>query len=142
MREAIGSSLLLSIVVVFIGLIILFFVGILSYSKAYKAKNRIVEIIEKYETYNSLAISEIDDSLSNMGYQLGACKDEDKKDGENSNINSSGYKYCIYKIEDSDGSYYYKVKTYVQFYFPIIGELFNPPVQSETKILKKNFNYE
>lgn len=141
MREAIGNSLLLSIVVVFVSLIILFFVGILSYSKAYKAKNRIVSVIEKHETFNEAAKDEISSSLKDMGYQLGECKDENGK-------SNSGYKYCVYEIcneiDDTGsctGTYYYKVATYVQFYFPIIGELFNPPVYSETKILGKNYNY-
>ncbi len=143
MREAIGSSLLLSVVVVFVGLIILFFVNILSYSKAYKAKNRIIEIIEKYETYSesnseSSELNEIKQSLQDMGYQTGECKNEDSKD----NIANSGYKYCVYRIDEEGGTYYYKVKTYVQFYFPIIGELFNPPVQSETKILGKSYDYD
>ena len=45
MRESLGGSMLLNLVVIFTGLIIIFFVGILSYSKAYRVKNRIVEII-------------------------------------------------------------------------------------------------
>lgn len=143
MREAIGSSLLLSIVVVFVSLIILFFVGILSYSKAYKAKNRIIDVIEKYDGYENqydengknIVEDEIISSLSEMGYQVGNC--------ENSgNINKSGYKYCVYRIDtEKDGHYYYKVTTYVQFYFPIINELFKPAVTSETKILGENYNY-
>ncbi len=141
MREAIGNSLLLSIVVFFVGLIIVFFVGILSYSKAYKVKNRIVEIIEKYETYegNIEVENEIISSLSEMGYQLGSCKDPDAYNG---NVNNSGYKYCIYRIDtEKEGQYYYKVTTYVQFYFPIVGEWINPPVTSETKIFGKTYRY-
>ena len=139
MREAIGSSLLLNIVIVFVSLIILFFVGILSYSKAYKAKNRIIDVIEKYGEYKEEAVvtdasDEIISSLNEMGYQLGNCKNA------KGNLNNTGYKYCIYRIEANEG-YYYKITTYVQFYFPIIGELFNPPVSGETKILGKNYNY-
>ena len=54
MRESLGGSMLLNLVVIFTGLIIIFFVGILSYSKAYRVKNRIVEIIEKYGTYEKI----------------------------------------------------------------------------------------
>ena len=39
--------MLLNLVVIFSGLVIVFFIGILSYSKAYRVKNRIVELIEK-----------------------------------------------------------------------------------------------
>lgn len=139
MREAIGSSLLLNIVVVFVSLIILFFVGILSYTKAYKAKNRIIDVIEKYGTYSEVpetqdAGDEIVSSLSEMGYQLGNCKNT------SGNLNNTGYKYCVHRVDASEG-YYYKVTTYIQFYFPIIGDLFNPPVSGETKILGKSYNY-
>ena len=61
-------------------------------------------------------------------------------EGVANNQNSTGYRYCIYRVESSEG-YYYKVTAYVQFYFPIIGEIFAPPVYGETKILGKNYNY-
>ena len=141
MREAIGSSLLLSVVVIFVSLIILFFVSILSYSKAYKVKNKIIDVIEKNKTYNASAEEEIKSTLGELGYQLGNCTNED------GNLNKSGYKYCVYKVcegkddEECDNGYYYKITSYVQFYFPIIGELFSPPVSGETIILGKQYNY-
>lgn len=143
MREAIGSSLLLSIVVVFVSLIILFFVSVLSYTKAYKVKNKIIDVIERYETYNTTVETEIKSTLSEMGYQLGDCK------SNQNDLNESGYKYCVYKVCEGttnrkgkcEGAYYYKVTTYIQFYFPIIGELYNPPVYGETRILGKDYNY-
>jgi len=51
MRESIGGSLLLNIVIIFAGLVIIFFAGILSYSKAYRVKNRTIELLEKYEEF-------------------------------------------------------------------------------------------
>jgi len=111
-------------------------VSILAYSKAYRAKNRIIDVIEKYGEYNDYAQNEIMDSLKEMGYQLGNCEHT------SSVTNTSGYKYCIEerKAQDVDG-YYYKVTTYVQFYFPVIEQMFQPPVTSETKILGKEYDY-
>ena len=40
MRDAVGGSLLLNVVVIFVSVIILFFAGIMAYSKAYKAKKK------------------------------------------------------------------------------------------------------
>lgn len=139
MREAIGSSLLLNIVVVFVSLIILFFVGILSYSKAYKAKNRIIDVIEKYETYSEDPVKqdagdEIVSSLKEMGYQLGNCRNTAQ------NENNTGYKYCVHRVDANEG-HYYKVTTYVEFNFPIINNLISIPVTGETKILGKNYEY-
>ena len=137
MRGALGNSLLLFIIIFCVSLIVLLFLGILSYSKAYKAKNRIIEIIEKYEDYNINAEEEVIFSLGTMGYQLGSCKDKEK------NKNTSDYKYCIYEQSTENGGNYYKVVTYVQFYFPVINELVdNISVHGETKILGKSYNYE
>ena len=137
MRGALGNSLLLSIILTFVGAIVIFFVSILSYSKAYKAKNRIIEVIEKYETYDQNVKEEVNVSLAEMGYQLGECQFSSLADG-------NGYKYCVeYKEASAEGGgYYYKVSTYVQFYFPIIGEIITPKVTSETKILGRNYDFE
>ena len=82
MRESLGGSMLLNLVVIFTGLIIIFFVGILSYSKAYRVKNRIVEIIEKYGTYEKIDSStntnivtdELNNDLKAAGYETSLSK--------------------------------------------------------------------
>lgn len=139
MRESIGNALLLNLVIVFISLVMLFFVGILSYSKAYRVKNRIVEIIEKYEGYesNEDALSEIEVDLKTMGYFTTF---NDKCSSEN--LNQTTYKYCVYRREGNGPSYYYEIVTYVHFGFPIIGDYITIPVKGETKILGKNYSYE
>ena len=143
MREATGSSMLLYIVVFFVGIIILFFAGIMAYSKAYKAKNRIIEVIEEYGTYTrgtgSTAENTVKSSLKSMGYQTGDCSGTTQK-GYTSVQNSSGYKYCVYN-KNANGGTQYKVITYVHFDFPIIGSAINIPVSGETKILGKSYDY-
>ena len=47
MKEAIGNAALFYIIITFVVIMIMFFVGSLSYSKAFKVKNKIVEEIEK-----------------------------------------------------------------------------------------------
>ncbi len=137
MRGALGNSLLLSIIITFVGAIVIFFVSILSYSKAFRAKNRIIEVIEKYGVYDSYDQNikdEIGVSLAEMGYQLGECDHESLSSG-------NGYKYCVDEITATNGKYY-KVSTYVQFNFPIIGEIIKPKVTSETKILNVDYNFD
>lgn len=140
MREAIGGSLLLNLILVFTGLVILFFVGILAYSKAYRVKNRIIEIIERYETYegNIRVETEINTDLKDVGYRAtygNRCSRD--------NLNNTNYSYCVYKKESTDtsGAYYYEVVTYVQFDFPIIGSNITIPVKGETKILGISYDY-
>lgn len=159
MREALGSSLLLNIVVFFVGIVIIFFIGTLSYSKAYRVKNRIIEIIEKYGIYEDGAKSEINQTLANAGYNISAndlCSSsrvqrhlidevglEFDSDSVISNLNDQSFNYCVFEATNktSNGRYYIIV-TFVHFEFPLIGDIINIPVYGETKILGKSYNYE
>lgn len=138
MRGAIGNASLLWIIIFILSALVVFFVSVLAYSKAYRVKNRIVEVIEKYGVYNDNAESEITPFLSEAGYQIGQCP----KSGSE---NTTSFKYCVEKVnqtDDLDGPYTYKVTTYVQFYFPIINEIFSPAVTSETRTLGISYDYE
>ena len=46
MKEALGISQLYTFVIVFVSIIMLLLIGSLSYSKAFKIKTRILEIVE------------------------------------------------------------------------------------------------
>ncbi len=160
MRESIGSALLLNIVLVFSAIIILVFIGIISYSKAYRVKNRIIDIIEKYGEYNSAASHEVTESLSEAGYTVSTkdfCNSNKVKkhlreigiySPKNVNDNTRGYNYCVFEVEGrtnsitgSDESKYYVVVTFVHFNFPIIGDIINMPIYGETKIMGKDYSY-
>ena len=49
MKEAIGNSAIFTIAIVLISLVIAVFLSSLNYSKAFKIKTHIVDIIENYE---------------------------------------------------------------------------------------------
>ena len=66
MKDAVGGSLLLNIVVIFTSIVILFFAGIMAYSKAYKIKNRIIEVIERYETYDDTVEPKLEEDLRKL----------------------------------------------------------------------------
>ena len=147
MKDAVGSSLLLNIVVIFTAVIILLFSGIISYSKAYKIKNRIVEIIERYEKYDNTTISAIEDELKKVGYTI-ATKDQiDAKCTKPNNLTGakkSGYLYCVYEkdnVSSTKNGKAYEVVTFVRFDFPVIGQMLEFPVQGETKVLGKVYDY-
>lgn len=161
MREAVGGSLLLNLVVIFAGIVIIFFVGILSYSKAYRVKNRIVEIIEKYGTYvkldqnsNNLVTEELNPDLNAAGYNVSNPTKCDsirtrlvnEKYGESlsQNLNTNyGYNYCVFEVQKSvnDTGKYYVVVTFIHFDVPLIGDVLTFPVYGETQLLGKTYNY-
>ena len=161
MRESLGGSMLLNLVIIFAGLVIIFFVSILSYSKAYRVKNRIIEIIEKYGTYEkidangiNIITKELNADLSAAGYETSLPKKcnairnrlVDEKYGEtlSSNLNkTNGYDYCVFEMKNSENSTgkYYVVVAFIRFEVPIIGDLLTFPVYGETKILGKTYDY-
>lgn len=161
MRESLGGSLLLNLVIVFAGLVIIFFISILSYSKAYRVKNRIVEIIEKYGAYEKIdangknAITEeLNPDLSAAGYETSIPRkcdtirtrlvNEKYTGALSSNLNKTyGYDYCVFEMKSSTNSTgkYYVVVTFIHFEIPILGDFLTFPVYGETKILGKTYDY-
>lgn len=145
MRQAVGSAFILNLVIIFITLMMLVFVGSISYSKAYKTKNRIINIIEDNKGYNESSISEIETFMADTGYQISLTSDCTKVAPNNesslvyptSSI-KSGYRYCIFENRASnDNGVYYTVVTFMKFDFPVIGNYIEFPVKGETKILSK-----
>lgn len=149
MNSAIGNSGLLYIVIFIIGVVMVFVVGAVSYSKAYRVKNRIIQVIEDNEMFDqSLA----NNQLGIIGYRTvssNECSNLNVNGEEYENLNTSTYKYCVYQIclkekKDSggcNGEYYYKVITYTHINLPVVGTLIESPVYGETKILGKKYNY-
>lgn len=136
MKESIANAYILNIVIVFVVIFIFFFASSLTYSKAFKVKNRIVDIIEKYEAYDSKAIAEISASLGEMGYRVNTSNREcPVRNGKTSmTMTYNSYRYCVYEYTTSKGTYY-GVAAYMYFDLPIIGESLEFPVYGETKIL-------
>lgn len=117
MRESIGGALLLNIVIVIVGIISAFLIGSIAYSKAFKAKNRVIAVIDEYngvcdfDNYNDECANKINDELKDMGYSSNISA-ECKKGVYNSYINDStgvkdisakylgdnGLKYCVYEF--------------------------------------------
>ena len=144
MREAIGGTWIFSIVIVFIVLFTSFLAISVNYSKAFKVKNGIINIIEKKEGVSDSTVAEISDYLNSVGYLVySSCPDyvssqssEGAHGFEASNTNSRKFKYCIAKTEDTNGNIkktYYKVTVFFRVDLPIMGEIFTFPVTGETK---------
>lgn len=68
MKESISYSFLLNIVIVFIFVCFAIVMGVLSYYRAFRANEAIIESIEKYEGYNCASKAEIERKLGGIGY--------------------------------------------------------------------------
>ena len=70
MNQAVGNTAIVNVVVVFVIIISGLFVGSLSYSKAYKVKNIIINAIEEHEGFDEETKAEIEETLTEMGYRI------------------------------------------------------------------------
>ena len=153
MREAIGNTFIVNLLMLFIGVMSALLVGSVSYSKAFKVKNRIIYTIEKYggwdvytSTGTNVVQSEIEANLQQIGYPLvvaspfvGGCR---QKDGativygghSNGGASHNTYHYCVYEYENDKG-YYYGVTAFMHFGIPLIGNYLEFPVNGKTKTL-------
>lgn len=165
MREAIGSSLLLNIAIVFIGIISMILVSSIAYSKAYKAKNQIISVIENYNGVCNFmngdsCFDEIESKLTDMGYSSNISQGCPTKYGTPlyGNLAGSvspldGHVYCVYKYticdpdtnlpgscpDNSTEKTYYKVVTFMHFDIPLIGQILEFPVSGETQSFYNRF---
>lgn len=145
MREAIGGTWLLTIVLVFIVLFSSFLALSINYSKAFKVKNGIVNIIEKKEGLSEASQTEIEKYLSTVGYLVySKCPKNLTEQGDGTLVSgfipytadASQYRYCVAKTEDDSGNIkksYYKVTVFFRVDLPILGDIFTFPISGETK---------
>ena len=171
MKESIGYTVTLNIIIVFITIVVAFLCAALIYFKSNKVSNIITTAIEKYEGYNTSTINEIKKNLSSIGYGSKSIESDCLKknpiyDGiakttvcyllPHNYTNAQGQLgYCVYACYEEDawknnqkvegyynGDYYfYKVRTNMMVNIPIINDFVNVPIYSNTNRLY-NFSKE
>ena len=135
MKESIGSTASLNIVLTFIAIVFAFLAASLSYYKAFKINNIVKNSIEKFEGYNELAISEINNRLTSLGYQRinVNCDKNEKFGGQEYELKESGNGLCIYFYNDSSTkSYKYGVVSYMSINMPFVGQFLKIPIKTTT----------
>ena len=154
MREAIGSTWLTGIVITFIVLFSGFLSYSISYTKAFRVKNEILNIIEKNEGFgtssndlNNISSSSLEEDnsteaqafrfIKSIGYNYdkfeninNLCKEGEKQKG--------GYCLVKYCPNEENDRVYYKVTTYISLSLPIIDIGINIPITGETKSLSND----
>ena len=126
MKESIGLTFTINIMIVFILVAMVFVTGILSYTKAFKAASLIVKSLERFEGYNELAYDQININLSALSYMRGDSSKcpltRNATIGEGKLVtvnNEEKFNYCVYFF-DNDGDekhYSYGVVTYITIDF-------------------------
>lgn len=120
MRESIGATFLIKIMVVFIVLYNSLLAIAVNYAMVFRVKNRIIDLLEQYEGCRG-AQPYIEDYIANVGYYKAGTSIKNP--------------YDISPVIVSGRGTYYRVFTYITFYFPVVKDLLHFNVAGETKIL-------
>ena len=133
MKESIGSAFLYNIIIVFIVLVFAVLSATLMYYKAFKVNTRIINSIEKFEGYNDLAISEINNTLTTVGYMA---KDNHQcpatKNGGTLQVENQKFRYCVYYFDENNRRYSYGVITYITLDIPIVNMFLQIPIYTKS----------
>lgn len=160
MRQSIGTTWILGLVVVFILIFASYLALTISYQRTFKLKNEVLSIIERQEgltdrvgywnsnteTYKVGALQLINNYLSASGYHSkGKCPngwkgattlDSDATGTSLEDSRGGRYYYCIKKYSSGNVAYpnmsFYKVKLFYKFDLPVIGDIITFDVDGET----------
>ncbi len=136
MKESINNAFLFNLVLIFFAIMLAILIGSLSYSKAYRVKNRLIGILEKHKVYDYNAKQEIESNLKDIGYKSnprGGSKCP-ARSGTLLQPHTTNYRYCIYENDEAKG-YSYTVVVFMYFEIPIIGGFLEFPVSGDTKVI-------
>lgn len=157
MKQSIGTTWILGLVVVFILIFASYLALTISYQRTFKLKNEVLSIIERQEgltdsvgnwsTNSSVgALQLVNNYLSTSGYHSkGKCPegwkgattlDRDTTSNSLEDSNGGRYYYCVRKYNSGNDTYpsmsYYKVKLFYKFDLPVIGDIVTFDVDGET----------
>lgn len=126
MSGTVGHTFLYNLIILFIIIVFCVLAGTLSYYKAFKINNRIVDSIEKYEGYNAGSISEINYVLGTLGYSIATPNCPETFKGMKRVDYNHSYDYCVYISDMSPragSEYQYGVLTFMRLDLPIVNQL-------------------
>ena len=157
MRDALGGTVVLVIIVVFIVIVSGYMAFNVNYTKAFRIKNKVVDSFNKYGDSCTTQGSKCDDEISEYAKSIGynpiglTCDGRKLNDSDLHNLNTSGsrlYCYTEHLKEGStdsdivkDGTYhYYTIVTKIDINIPIIENSLGLrflTIKGDTKTFKK-----
>ena len=115
MREAIGGSFMLKLMMVFLVLYVIFLAMALNYAKAFLAKNAIINYIELNEGNKFYVSNMISNYLDRIGYKA-STEFYANSHSDDPNVECFDEGYCLEKVTD-EGRAKLKVITFINFNF-------------------------
>lgn len=138
MKESIGSTFTYNLIILFIAIVFAILGATLLYYKAYKVNTRIINSIEKFEGYNSLANAEINSTLTSLGYMTEVGKScPAEKNGGTLVEQDTDFRYCVYYFQDDEKHYSYGVMTYITIDIPVVNTFLQIPIYTKSNLIYK-----
>ena len=146
MRDSVGGTFMIYVLLIFLAVYITFVAVAYNYARAFRVKNKVIDIIEQNEgiaDYNNTGsvMGDITTYLNQVSYKVNGI--------DSSTDACSGYDYineergyCITRIattSDLEGitASYYKVVTFVHLEIPFLNLGFTIPVKGETRRIER-----
>lgn len=147
MRQAIGSTWLMQLVIIFMLIFVAFLALSINYTKAFKTKNELVNMIEEREGIGSGeetgALMLINNYLNYNNYsKKGRCETDEYgvRDLNSATLEAvedgNKYYYCVKKISSSTDTLpdraRYQIRIFFNFSLPVLGDIFTFSVEGTT----------
>ena len=154
MRDSVGGTFMIYVLRIFLAVDIVFVAVAFNYARAFRVKNKVIDIIEQnegirewddgtegkdYSKITSGIFGQIDDYLESISYRVNGITEDNNCPGADY-VSERGI--CISKIEQDssvDGlkSSYYKVRTFAYIEFPFWNLHFEIPINGETRKIER-----
>lgn len=145
MKEGIGGTFMIYVMLVFLAVYITFLAVAFNYARAFRVKNKVIDIIEQNEgideaDYNNTSgvLGQINSYLGQVQYNVNGIDDNKCPVSEYKYIDTRGY--CIGEYDSTVGgvtSKYYKVVTFIRLEIPFMNIGFTIPVKGETRKIER-----
>lgn len=114
MREAIGGTMLMYMVLFFLIIYIFFMAVVINYGRVFRAKNTLVSYIEDNEGFKEGDLPEFLKKANDVGYTSGAID------------------VCYSQPNPSTDTKYFSVRLYITFQLPLVNNAIKIPITGET----------
>ena len=145
MKEAVGQTISLEVILVFMIFLNAFLAFSVNYTKAFRVKNKVINAIEQYEGITPSTKTAIDNYIKTVGYSVttksgekdwrNGVKVEAKCVGPVGGTTSSNS--CKNPVKGTKYKVYYSVTTVISFNVPIIGPVLKT-ITSDVNLLQVN----
>lgn len=143
MRDSVGGTFMIYVFIVFLAVYITFVAVAFNYARAFRVKNKVIDIIEQNEgidDYNNRSgvMGQIESYLNEVSYRVNGI-DDDKCSGYGYINSERGYCVDEESFTSTNGvsSKYYRVITFIRLEIPFMDLGFTIPVKGETRKIER-----